>query len=41
LTQDWYHVLVDAGDVSPLAVIKAIQDAVAWYPIFACAYEKP
>lgn len=41
LAQDKYRVLVEAGDVSPLAVIKAIQDAMTGHPMLASLHMRP
>jgi hypothetical protein len=41
LAQERYESLVEAGDASPLAVIKALQDAMREPPMLARLQEKP
>jgi hypothetical protein len=41
LAQDRYRTLLERGEDSPLAVIKAIQEVVAGHPLFADIAERP
>lgn len=41
LAQDRYRILMERGDVSPLAVINAIQAAAAGHPLLAGIAERP
>jgi len=41
LAQDRYRTLTERGEVSPLAVIKAIQEAVVGHPLLAGVAERP
>ena len=41
LAQDRYRTLTERGEVSPLAVIKAIQEAVVGHPLLAGGAERP
>ena len=41
LAQDRYRTLVERGEDSPLAVIKAIQEAAVGHPVVAGVVERP
>ena len=41
LAQDRYRTLMERGEVSPLAVIKAIQEAATGHPLLAGVAERP
>ncbi|WHZ23550.1 MAG: hypothetical protein OJF47_002662 [Nitrospira sp.] len=35
MTQQHYHALIQAGETSSVAVVKALQDTMAEHPVFA------
>ena len=41
LAQDRYRILMERGEDSPLAVIKAIQEAAVGHPLLAGVAERP